>query len=192
VSRRILFCGAFCAVLLPGCDRNIEPYDPTEQVEKPDLSRIFPEGAERAARQGGGMPGAEAAGQAPARGEGPRGAPPPSSAGAPLSGTVRVAPELVDRLPGGAVLFLIARTAQAGPPTAVKRIGDPSFPLEFTLGPDDRMIQAMPFDGPFTLSARMDVDGHAMTREPGDLQGESSGSHTPGTEGIEIVIDEAL
>ena len=46
-----------CALALPlllsvalagGCDRRIEAYDPDEKVEAPDLSRIFPAGAERA------------------------------------------------------------------------------------------------------------------------------------------------
>jgi len=44
------------------CDRAIEPYVPGEKPEQPDLSRIFPEGAERAAQKGGeakpGMPAA--------------------------------------------------------------------------------------------------------------------------------------
>ena len=47
----------------------------------------------------------------------------------------------------------------------------PSFPLDFSLGPEDRMIQAMPFAGPLGLSARIDADGNATSREPGDLQG---------------------
>ena len=33
-----------------GCDRNLEPYDPNEQPRQPDLSKIFPAGAERAER----------------------------------------------------------------------------------------------------------------------------------------------
>jgi len=187
---RLLLCGALAAVVLTACDRNIEAYDPNEQVETPDLSKIFPEGAERAAREGPGMPGATAAGQAPARGSGPRGAAPPTTGA--LSGTISISPELAGRVPGGAVLFLIARAAETWPPTAVKRISTPGFPFEFTIGPDDRMIEAMPFRGPFTLSARLDADGNAMTREPGDLQGGSPGSHAPGASGIEILIDELL
>ena len=69
------------------------------------------------------------------------------------------------------MLFLIARTAAAGPPLAVKRIEAPSFPLDFEIGPDDRMIQAMPFAGSVQLTARLDSDGNATSRTPGDLQG---------------------
>ena len=37
------------AAALAGCDRNIEPFVEGEQPRQPDLSAIFPEGAERAA-----------------------------------------------------------------------------------------------------------------------------------------------
>jgi cytochrome c-type biogenesis protein CcmH len=171
------------ALLAAGCDRNIEPYDPNEKVERPDLSKIFPAGAERSggaqAMQGAAPPAAEPAAPAP-------------SGGAPLTGTIRLAANLEGRVPPGAVLFLIARTGSGGPPTAVRRIADPSFPLEFSIGPDDRMIQAMPFDGPFELMARVDADRNAMTRNPGDLQGEAKGTFSPGAHDIEIVIDEVL
>jgi hypothetical protein len=167
-------------VAAPGCDRNIEPYDPNERVETPDLSRIFPEGAERSGDLG------------VLRGEMPAEAPPVPAGGEPLRGTIRLADELDGRVPDGAVLFLIARTGGGGPPTAVRRIESPRFPLDFTIGPDDRMIAAVPFEGPFQLSARVDADRNAMTRNPGDLQGEAEGSFPPGARDIEIVIDEVL
>jgi cytochrome c-type biogenesis protein CcmH len=117
---------------------------------------------------------------------------PPPRGGEPLSGTIRLAGDLEGRVPAGAVLFLIARTGGGGPPTAVRRIPDPRFPLDFEIGPDDRMLDAMPFEGPFQLTARIDADRNAMTRNPGDLQGEADGSFAPGASRIEIVIDEVL
>ncbi len=174
----LLLAGALAS---PGCDRNVEPFDPNETVEQPDLSRIFPEGAERS-------------GDADTlRGAVPAEAPPaPPRGGPPLRGTIRISDELAARVPDRAVLFLIARTGATGPPTAVRRIATPRFPLEFALGPEDRMIAAMPFEGPFQLSARVDVDGDATTRNPGDLQGEAEGAFAPGATDIEIVIDEVL
>jgi hypothetical protein len=177
---------ALLVVLLVGaaaCDRNIGPYDPNEKVEQPDLSKIFPEGAERsgdAQAMRGVMP------------EAPEPAPPAAGAGEPLRGTIRLSGELQGRVPSGAVLFLIARTGGGGPPTAVRRIERPSFPLDFEIGPGDRMIEQMPFAGPFELVVRVDADHNAMTRNPGDLQGEAEGSFAPGASGIEIVIDEVL
>lgn len=175
-----------------GCDRAVEPYVPGEEPSQPDLSRIFPEGADRATREGPMAGQGEAAPEMP--GAGDRGAPPVASAGGgPLTGTIALAPELERKAPAGAILFLIARPAQgAGPPLAVKRVESPQFPLEFSLGPDDRMIDAMPFVGPLQLSARLDADGNAMTREPGDLHGEAAGTFDPGASGIQITIDQSL
>ena len=74
----------------------------------------------------------------------------------------------------------------------MKRIPDRNFPLDFELGPDDRMIQDMPFAGPFQLTARVDADGNAATRRPGDLQGTAEGTHSPGASDVTILIDEVL
>jgi hypothetical protein len=95
-------------------------------------------------------------------------------------------------VPPGAVLFLVARTGEGGPPVAVKRIPDPRFPLDFELGPDDRMLEGVPFTGPFELVARIDADRNAATRNPGDLQGASPSRVPPGAHDVELVIDTVL
>ena len=168
---------------LGACDRAIEPYVPGEKAEAPDLTRIFPEGAERSLDTGA----------APSPGAG--GAPPPAPAaatGEAIRGTIALAPDLEDRVPAGAVLFLIARRGEGGPPLAVQRVVEPRFPLEFSIGPEDRMIEQMPFAGPLLLTARIDADGNATTRQPGDLQGTAPGSYEPGASGVAIVVDEVL
>ncbi len=172
------------AIGLAACDRAVEPFDPSEEPEEPDLSAIFPAGSE---------PAAPVAEMPPAPSlQGGRGAAPVVSSSAPLEGIVRLAPELADRVPPDAVLFLVARRGDGGPPLAVVRVPRPSFPLEFSIGPEDRMIEAMPFAGPLTLSARVDQDGNATTRSPGDLNGVAPGSFDPGDRGITLVIDQAL
>ena len=178
---------AFCVSL--ACDRKLEPYDPDEKPTPPDLSKIFPEGVERAQQ-------AEAGAQ-PAMPTPPRGAPPMGAESAPASGpavrgTVEIADALRARTPRGGVLFVIARSEGGGPPLAVKRVVDPEFPLDFEIGPGDRMIEQMPFAGPLRLSARLDADGNATTRNPGDLQGSVEAPVEPGAEGVRIRIDEAL
>jgi hypothetical protein len=193
---------------LAACDRNLESYVPGEEPEQPDLSRIFPAGVEQAARvdralemppapDAGGARGTAAdAGGAQgmaADAGGARGTAPDAAAEAqPIRGTIRVSDELAGRVPEGAVLFLIARRGEGGPPLAVQRIGTPTFPLEFAIGPADRMMQTVPFEGELRLSARLDGDGNAMSRAAGDLQGSAPRAFSPGALGVEIVLDEVL
>lgn len=174
---RVLAAG----VLVAACDRNVVAFDPNEEPRQPDLSRIFPEGAKQ--RSEAGPPAAIASA---------RGGEAQEGAAKTVRGRVSVAPEFASRVPAGAVLFIIARRAAVGPPLAVKRVRDPRLPLEFSLGPEDRMIQTMPFEGPLQLSARLDGDGNAMSREPGDLLGALPGPVEPGDQGVEIVIDRSL
>ncbi len=189
---------AIATAVFAGCDRNIEPFDANEQPREPDLSRIFPEGAERAAQVRPGLP--EPPRPAPGRGAPPLAAEAgvaiaagaDAGAGAPISGTVRIAVGLSGSVPNGAVLFIIARRGAVGPPLAVKRVSAPRFPFDFSLGPDDRMIQAIPFEGPLQVTARVDADGNATSRDPGDLHGAAPGSFQPGATGIELLLDQVL
>jgi len=188
--RRALLAAALAvaAPVLPaaltGCDRNVEPFA-DDAVEEPDLSKIFPEAAGGEAELPPVMPppGAGAAGVvgagAAAGGAGAAGV---------LRGVVRLAPGAEGRAPPGAVLFVIARNAAAGPPTAVLRLPQPQFPLRWEIGPAQRMMEGTPFAGPFALSARLDADGNATTRGAGDWSGRAPGRHFPGDAGIEIVL----
>ncbi len=97
------------AVAAFGCDRAVEPYAPGEKPEQPDLSRIFPEGAERAAEKKGGGPmgGAAASGMpgAPAAPAGRDASPAAGGDGAPLSGTIALAPGFETGFPLGRRCF---------------------------------------------------------------------------------------
>lgn len=171
-------------LLALGCDRNIEPFVPGEEPQEPDLARIFPDtsGAQPPAPVTPAQPpsAAEMAGAAPG--------------GTPISGVITLAPELADQVPPGAVLFLVARGAgtRGGPPLAVQRLTVSEFPIEFEIGPGDVMIPSMRFEGQISLSARIDLDGNAVSRQPGDLQGASAAPVAPGATGVSIVIDEQL
>jgi cytochrome c-type biogenesis protein CcmH len=182
-QRSAAVLGICIALVALACDRNTAPFDPDEVPEAPDVSRIFPEGAN--------PPAAPELPPAPAQQQ--RGAPSVAAEGGePIRGTIQLAAELGDAVPPGAVLFVIARRGDAGPPLAVKRVLDPRFPMDFTLGPEDRMIQAMPFVGPLMVTARVDADGNATTRAPGDLQGAAAGPVDPGATGVQVTLDERL
>lgn len=118
---------------------------------------------------------------------------PAVQASAQISGSITIDPKLKSKFNNQAALFIIARPAGAagGPPLAVKKIDRPVFPLAFTLGAESVMMQGQPFAGKMNLSVRLDKDGNAMTRDPGDLVGEyKKNPVTVGVKDIDIVIDQ--
>ena len=87
-----------------------------------------------------------------------------------ITGTVTLGSSVPAMAPMEGALFIIARRGD-GPPLVVKRVPNPSFPVAFSLGPEDRMLQGAPFDGQVTLVARLKRDGAAGPPRPGDLEG---------------------
>jgi cytochrome c-type biogenesis protein CcmH len=188
MRRRWIISMSLLLALGVGCHRNLEPFDPDEQAVEPDLSAIFPEGAERSnASRESSRPASPMMRTMPMAGR-----PAAAAIGPPLSGRILLAPELAGRVPPGAVVFVIARSGGSGPPVAAKRITAPEFPLAFELGPEDRMAHEMPYEGPFQLTARVDSDGDAATQTAGDLLGVAAGNHSPGAADVTILIDEIL
>ena len=169
-------------VLAGGCDRNIAPFVPGEEPSEPDQSRIFP-APDSEAPMGGAPVGSPEPGEASASRNASSG-----RSGAAVRGNVRLA----DSAPagGGGTLFIIARAqgAVGGPPMAVLRIPSPSFPLAFEIGPDQVMIPGMRFEGPIALTARLDGDGDAMTRDASDPQTAQPVAVVPGTLGVELLL----
>lgn len=149
--------------------------------------------------QGGPAPsmgGAPSGGQPAATAEGGAetgGAAQPAGGGGPVRGTIKLADGVSA---AGATLFITIRNQgmpDRGPPVAARRIGGPSFPAEFEIGPSDVMMQGLPFEGPFDIYVRLDGDGNAMTKEPGDLvNAQAKSGVMPGATGVEIVLDKRL
>jgi cytochrome c-type biogenesis protein CcmH len=114
------------------------------------------------------------------------------SAPAPVSGaSVHVTLTLAGAKPSpNAVLFVIARAAgqTAGPPAAVKRIGNPTFPLELDLSAADSMMgPGQPLPPTVRIEARLDSDGDAMTKNPSDPHAMQDGVATNGTK-VSLVL----
>ena len=111
------------------------------------------------------------------------------SAGAVVRGQV----DLIDGLrpAPGSVLFVIARKqgVQAGPPLAVARIGEPQFPQVFELGQDQVMMPGLRFEGPLSITARLDSDGNAMTRDPTDPATASGYAADPGQRDVLLMLE---
>ncbi|MEQ8275277.1 MAG: zinc ribbon domain-containing protein [Deltaproteobacteria bacterium] len=141
--------------------------------------------------QGGPAPGAAT--------KPPDATPPPSTAAAapaaaPVKGRIQLSEALKNE--GVGTIYLIVRNQgmpNRGPPIAVRKIDASALPVEFTVGPQDVMMPNMPFTGPFDLYARLDRDGNAMTKEPGDVINEQPTSGVkPGDANVEIVLDKRL
>jgi hypothetical protein len=180
-TKIMCFIGLGLWIALAGCDRNIEPYQPGEEPREPDLARIFP-APDEVEMAAGAMASPPAAGLPTAQPDATAGRP-----GAAVRGTVHLAESAAGR---SGVLFIIARRqgAVGGPPLAVVRITEPSFPQDFEIGPDNVMVPSMKFEGALTLTARLDSDGNAMTRDPADPNASAPDAVVPGTLGVELQL----
>ncbi len=164
-------------MVVAGCDRNVEPFVPGEKPSIPDLARIFP-------------PQQSQQKEFVRKAAPPAASPGSASAGPPLVGVVSLAPGA--QPPAGAVLFVIARReGSAGPPLAVVRAQDPTFPYAFELSQRSVMMPNTVFSGPMRLTARLDSDGNAITREAGDLEAALAGAVVPGASDVELVLSVA-
>ncbi len=103
---------------------------------------------------------------------------------------VSISAALTNRVPPGAVLFLIARTADGrGPPVAVIRRAAPVLPLDLELSDSDRMAAGpgLADHQSLRLIARLDRDGDASAA-PGDVFGEATWQPAAGR--VDVVIDQ--
>lgn len=114
--------------------------------------------------------------------------------GDPITGVITV-PEQFAKTAAGTI-FVVVRMAGSpnrGPPLAVRRIQGPSFPQGFKVGPSDVMLPNMPFTGPFDIYVRLDRDGNAMTKDPGDLASSTPLTNVrPGATDLAVVLDKQL
>lgn len=103
-----------------------------------------------------------------------------------ITGTVTVSQELMDKVEENNAVFIIAKD-DFGPPVAVKRLQNVTFPLEFNLTEADAMTPGNSLQGPVKVSVRIDKDGSANPLSPGDLWGEIENVY-PG-KSVAVVID---
>lgn len=108
-----------------------------------------------------------------------------------LTGTVELKAELKDTVKPEDTVFVIARKGAGGPPLAVKKLPATAFPLTFTLTEKDVMMGG-PFDGEVELTVRIDKDGDAMTKVPGDMSGKTAGPVKVGDKNVKVLIDTTL
>jgi hypothetical protein len=107
-----------------------------------------------------------------------------------LSGVIKLDPKLKDSVKPGDVIFLVARqfdpSGVQGPPLAVRRLTVANFPLNFSLDSRDAMLAGTKLAGKVVITARVDKDGDAMTKNPGDVIGQSKAVEPPNAK---VVVD---
>ena len=108
-----------------------------------------------------------------------------------VTGNVTIDPKIKAGIPEGAVLFIYARAqgVESGPPVAVRKMTFFQLPQEFSISPADSVMTQSGFDGPLTLSARVDRDGNARSGA-GDITG--SVDVTTGQKGVTLVLSQVL
>jgi hypothetical protein len=103
-----------------------------------------------------------------------------------------VAPALKDQVKTGDVIFLSARAVdpQTGEtqrtPIAVDRIDVSALPIKFRLTSANSMMGGE-LKGNVLITARVDRDKEAMTRQPGDIEGTAKATVPAGD--LKIVLD---
>ncbi|MBI3012110.1 MAG: hypothetical protein HYY63_00615 [Elusimicrobia bacterium] len=108
-----------------------------------------------------------------------------------ISGTIQLDTNLLRRASANDTIFLIARPAIGGPPAAVQKFTGKNYPYSFHLTEQSRMLAGKPLDVPLNLTVRVDKDGDAITKNPGDLLGAYEKNPVPlQAENISITINE--
>ena len=109
-----------------------------------------------------------------------------------ITGKITIDPKLKDKVDSQAVLFIIARPGGSdGPPAAVKKIEHPVFPLTYSIGSENSMMQGVPLSGKLNILVRLDKDGNPMTHQPGDMVGDyKKNPATVGAHNVDIVLDQ--
>lgn len=92
-----------------------------------------------------------------------------------IEGRLELAPNVAANVAAGDIIYLMARNAATGGIVAVQKLTAPAtFPVEFKLTGENVMMPGMSLAGQVKLSARVDKDGDAMSKTPGDVTGEVS------------------
>lgn len=109
--------------------------------------------------------------------------------GAAIMGMISIDPSLQSQLRPTDTLFIIAKK-DVGPPLAVKKIPNPTFPYAYALTAENVMFPGTPFQGEVKVTARVDRDGNAGPAQPGDLEGIATKNPARvGERDVDIVIN---
>ena len=116
-----------------------------------------------------------------------------------IAGKIELAKAMTEKVKAGATLFIIVRRdageGKKGMMIAAKKIpvtGAAMFPLTYTVTPKDVMMAGTALAGTVRVSARIDQDGDAISKQPGDVTGAAKKVIKVGDKAAHFTLDGAL
>ena len=112
-----------------------------------------------------------------------------------IAGQLKLDGTTKDKVKSGDTIFVVVRGAAVGaapgPVLAVRRLEAAAFPMPFQIDSRDAMVAGTAMKAPVTLTVRVDKDGDAMSKNPGDVVGTVTLKALP-TEKLALTLDTVL
>lgn len=113
-----------------------------------------------------------------------------------IAGVIKLDPKLKDKVQSGDTIFLVARryeegSTAPGTPLAVRKLTVGAWPLAFSVDSRDAMLVGTKLAGKVIVTVRVDKDGDAITKNPGDVIGQSKPLEPP-SKNVVVQLDQTL
>lgn len=107
-----------------------------------------------------------------------------------LSGRVEVVSRLLKNAQANNVTCSIIAKNEADVPIAIKRVINPTFPLEFEVAKEDLLIDS--YDGKIKMEVQINSHGSLGVLKSGDIFGSGTQEYASGSKDILIVADKMI
>jgi hypothetical protein len=113
-----------------------------------------------------------------------------------VAGVIKLDGKVKDKVADGDTIFVVARRYEEGAtgpgtPLAVKKLTAGKWPLEFSLDSRDAMLVGTKLAGKVVVTVRVDKDGDAISKNPGDVIGQSKPIEPP-QKNVVVALDKTL
>ncbi|MDB4968581.1 MAG: hypothetical protein JWN44_4270 [Myxococcales bacterium] len=113
-----------------------------------------------------------------------------------VAGVIKLDGAMKSKVAAGDTIFVVARRYEEGAtgpgtPLAVKKLIAGKWPLEFSLDSRDAMLAGTKLSGKVIVTVRVDKDGDAITKNPGDVIGQSKPVEPP-QKNLVVALDKTL
>jgi hypothetical protein len=113
-----------------------------------------------------------------------------------LAGVIKLDAKVKSKVAAGDAIFVVARKYEEGAtgpgtPLAVQKLTAGEWPLKFSLDSRDAMLAGTTLSGKVVVTVRVDKDGDAITKNPGDVTGQSKPVEPPKKD-VVVALDTVL